>query len=76
MELKNTEINDKNDVINSDRPNSETEEQALSLGISAKESGITIMPAPILKAMLKESFQLAYKGKPGADDGSFIVAGA
>ena len=52
----------------------------ITLPITASDSGITTVPMPILQAMFEKANQLLRKRdnvipKPGATDGSFIVAG-
>lgn len=80
MDFKKAGMNSMNDVISSIRQDLEEEPPASRLSITAEESGITTIPAPILDAMFeKASNLLASQGsvipKPGASDESFIVAG-
>ena len=80
IEFKNAGMNDMHDATSPDQEDSLDEEQTSSMSISAKESKITTVPLPILEAMFeKASNLLVSKGsvipKPGADNGSFTVAG-
>ncbi|XP_028413858.1 uncharacterized protein LOC114536703 [Dendronephthya gigantea] len=67
------------DVV-SPTPQDQEDEPTSRLSVTANESGITTVPQPILEAMFERASNLlAVPGKvipkPGADDGSFVVAG-
>ena len=79
LEFKKANMNDMKDILYSAEP--ETHESTkLGLNITAKESGITTIPATVLESIFERASNLiATPGsvipKPGAEDGSFIVAG-
>ena len=69
----------RNDVITSIHQDGE-DEPTSRLSNTAEESGIKTIPAPILEAIFERASNLlATQGniipKPGADDGSYVVAG-
>ena len=79
IEFKKASMNDMRDVLYIAEP--ETQESTeFSLNMTAKESGITIIPETILESIFERASNLiATPGhvvpKPGAEDGSFIIAG-
>ena len=79
LTFKNATMSDQNDVENSE-PEIEETGQSFMLTTTAEQSGITTVPLPILEGVFeKASSLLATPGnvieKPGASNGSYIVAG-
>ena len=78
MDAKKVVVNKEIEIDNSSIQDSLS--STITLPITASDSGITTVPMPILQAMFDKASQLLRKrdnviAKPGATDGSFIVAG-
>ena len=83
LEFKKASMNDMRDILSPvelETQESGSPVQQLGLNITARESGINTIPMTILESIFERASNLIAKPgsvipKPGADDGSFIVAG-